>query len=268
MKEHLHLHIIASGSKGNAAIVQGPEGSLLVDMGISRKKLLELASYIQADVTDIKAILLTHEHGDHTKGLKVFAKQTGCKIYATQKTATSRTSLQGMEFVTIGNADRFDLAGIGISTFSTSHDVQDPIGFRFELDGDAIGYCTDTGYLTDPARELLSDTRILAIEANHDQSMLASGPYPRYLKERIASERGHLSNSQTAQYLPELISDRTQHIIAMHLSEENNRPSLCVQTLAESIGALPSNSCKTQAKTCDEKITIWAAGQEKPLSIQ
>ena len=144
------------------------------------------------------------------------------------------------------------------------------MGFRFSYQDDSIGYITDTGIITEGAKATLPDARILAIESNHDVPMLRCGSYPRFLQDRIISSTGHLSNQQAADALPALVGFHTQHVIAMHISQENNRPSLAVRAFAESLGATLDNelgSSATLARAAGETIHIRAAGQNRPISI-
>lgn len=263
----LHLHILASGSKGNAALVEGPEGTVLIDCGLSRRELLNRIRSLQLDLDNLKAVFLTHEHSDHASGIPVLMKHVHVPLFATAGTMAARKSLANMPFETIVHDDEVDIAGLHIQIFPTSHDVADPIGFRFDTKTDSIGYCTDTGVLTQQAQNCLYSTRILALEANHDQNMLKHGPYPSFLKERVAGSSGHLSNKQAADALSTLIDGRTQTVVAMHLSQENNRPGLAVQTLAEPVHAEPDDKLFHKAHTSDGKLSILTAGQDRPLSI-
>lgn len=271
MTPQLHLHVLASGSKGNATVIEGPAGSVLVDCGLSRRELYRRADAESVDLARVAALLLTHEHIDHTKGIEVFSKYFDGALVSTAGTVGARRSLVGLPWTLVDDDDAFEVAGMVVHAFPTSHDVADPMGFRFSAvdeDGeevDAIGYCTDTGYLTDEASYDLRGCRILAIEANHDVAMLCDGDYPAYLKARIASDRGHLSNAQTAEALPDLVTDETETIVAMHLSENNNRPSVCVRTLAAAVGAEPVGI--TEARTPDGRLTVCCASQDVPLSV-
>ncbi len=267
MYPQIHLHVLASGSKGNAALVEGPEGFVLVDCGISHKALRERSRELGLDLGRLRAVLVTHEHGDHTRGLPVLAKRFDGPMYATAGTVGARKDLVGLPFSLVGHSCELELAGMRVRAFPTSHDVADPMCFRFETDDDVLGYCTDTGVLTPEAAELLFGARVLALESNHDPRMLATGPYPAYLKERVGGERGHLSNEQAAEALRDLVDEDTETVVAMHLSQENNRPSVCIRTLAEAVGAQGVDGAWAEARTPDGLLSICAAAQDWPMTI-
>ena len=267
MTPEIHLHVLASGSKGNTAVIEGPEGSVLVDCGISRRALLSRAAELGLDMGDVRAVLLTHEHSDHVGGLTVFCNHFDGELVATAGTAAARPYLSALPFTIVGHADSFELAGMRVRAFPTSHDVADPVGFRFSTDDDALGFCTDTGELGSEALAALAGVRILALESNHDERMLATGPYPGYLKARVAGRTGHLSNAQAADALPSLVGDDTETVVAMHLSQENNRPSVCVRSLAAALGAEAANDAFTEARTPDGRLTICCAAQDWPLTV-
>ena len=278
MTPHMHLHILASGSKGNAAVVEGPTGSVLVDCGLSRKRLYERAREAGCDLSRVEAILVTHEHSDHTTGLPVVCRRFMGPVYATAGTASGRRNLADVPFTLIDSGDTVEVGGMVIRAFSTSHDVNDPTCFRFEVRGqagepdedellDALAWATDTGFLTDDALDALYGCRIIGIEANHDARLLATGPYPAYLKARVASERGHLSNEQAAQAIPALVTHNTEVVVAMHLSEENNRPSLAVRALAQALGAEAADTTFTEARTPDGLLSVCAASQYVPITL-
>ena len=267
MTPQIHLHVLASGSKGNAAVVEGPAGSVLVDCGISRRALMQRAAELGIDMGRVAAVLLTHDHSDHVAGLSVFCNHFDGELLATAGTAGARKYLAELPFTLVGHSDAFEVAGMRVQAFPTFHDVPDPMGFRFETDDDALGFCTDTGHLGTEALAALHGTRILALESNHDERMLAGGPYPGYLKARVAGPSGHLSNAQAAEALPQLVTDDTETVVAMHLSHENNRPSVCVRTLAEAVGAVAANDAFTEARTPDGHLTVCAAAQDWPMTV-
>lgn len=269
MTPQIHLHVLASGSKGNASIVEGPEGSVLVDCGISRRALLGRAEELGVDVSRVVAVVLTHEHSDHVGGLSVFCNRFDGPLFATAGTVAARRYLTELPFTLVGHEDELELAGMRVRTFPTSHDVADPIGLRFSTADDALGFCTDTGELGKEALDALAGTRILALESNHDERMLATGDYPAYLKARVGGATGHLSNAQAAEALGRLVGPDTETVVAMHLSQENNRPSLCVRTLAEAVGAEvgAGEDGRPEARTPDGRLTICCSAQDWPLSV-
>ena len=267
MTPQIHLHVLASGSKGNAAVVEGPEGSVLIDCGISRKALMERAAALGLDLGRVTAVLLTHEHADHVSGLTVFCNHFDGELIATAGTVGGRKYLAELPFTIVGHSDAFEVAGMRVQAFPTFHDVNDPMGFRFSTADDALGFCTDTGTLGPEALEALAGVRILALESNHDEKMLATGPYPAYLKTRVGGSHGHLSNAQAAEALTQLVGPDTETVVAMHLSHENNRPSVAVRTLAEAVGAEPVDGSLTEARTPDGHLTLCCASQVTPLTV-
>ena len=269
MTPQIHLHVLASGSKGNASIVEGPGGSVLVDCGISRRALLGRAEELGVDVSRVVAVILTHEHSDHVGGLSVFCNRFDGPLFATAGTVAARRYLTELPFTLVGHEDELELAGMRVQTFPVSHDVADPIGLRFSTADDALGFCTDTGELGEKALEALADARILALESNHDERMLATGDYPAYLKARVGGTTGHLSNEQAAEALERIVGPDTETVVAMHLSQENNRPSLCVRTLAEAVGAeaATGEDGRPEARTPDGRLTICCSAQDWPLSV-
>lgn len=273
MTPQLHLHILASGSKGNAAVVEGPAGSVLVDCGISRRELLRRGGTLGVDVEAVDAVIVTHEHSDHVSGLPAFCNNYGGPVFSTAGTASARKSIAGTPFELVGHDDVLELAGMTLRLFPTSHDVADPFGIRFEASGtdgepaDAVGWCTDTGVLTAEALGLLRDARILGIESNHDSDMLKNGPYPYFLRQRVGGERGHLSNDQCADALPLLVGEDTETVVALHLSQKNNRPSVCMRTLAAAMGATVDAGRPNEARTPDGLLSLCCASQTEPLTI-
>lgn len=243
MEHHLKLHVLASGSRGNASIVEDARTGrgVLVDCGICKRDALTRCDETGFDVANLEAILVTHEHTDHTKGLGVLlrglAKQ-GVRppVYvngAVRAASSELAKLEGaFDLRELAAGDALSLAGMQVHPFATSHDAAFSCGFRFEADGDALGFMTDTGVVTGAAHEALRGVRLLALEANHDPRMLVDGPYPYPVKRRIAGDEGHLSNGQAADELRTLLSDDLEQVVAMHVSQNNNDYRLPVDALA------------------------------------
>lgn len=266
MTPQIHLYVLASGSKGNAYVVQGPKGSVLVDCGISRRELGRRADAVGAPLQDVRAVVVTHEHSDHVAGLSVYCNHFDGDLYATAGTVAARRYLADLPFSLVTHDDELEVCGMRLRTFATSHDVADPIGLRFSTAEDALGICTDTGVLLPGAMEALAECRVLALESNHDKRMLAEGPYPAYLKVRVGGDHGHLSNDQAAQALTQLVGPQTETVVAMHISENNNRPAIAVRALAAAVGAQPSED-GLEARTPDGRLTVCAASQREPLVV-
>ena len=283
--ERLHLHILGSGSKGNCALIEGPQGLIMIDNGFSRREAVGRMHQLGLSEHNVRALIITHEHSDHVKGVGVWTRGFSTPIFATRGTMAARASLKGIDAEELNPGDELVIAGIRVQTFSTSHDVINPCGMVFSLDSvgirsagivpgntavDSIGFVTDTGVLGQDAISLLHGSRILALESNHDVSMLRCGPYPRQLQDRILSDYGHLSNEQAADVVTKLINENTQSLVALHISQENNRPSLAVRALAHAVGAQLDNelgSSATLERERGECLHVLAAGQNRPLSM-
>ena len=265
----LKLHVLASGSKGNCSIVEGPQGCIMIDDGIPRSAVLDRLSQVHVQPTDIKAIVLTHEHNDHVQGLKVWTNKFDIPLFAPAGIPTERKALSQLEINTFEVGSELSLCGMSIQTFSTSHDVVNPCGYRFNYHDDAIAYVTDTGFLTPHACKVLQGARILALETNHDVCMLQENQdYPRVLKERIAGNFGHLSNKDAATYAKTLVTKDTEELIGMHLSQHNNRPSLAIKELCVALDATlnPVDSACNFTGSKDG-LHICVASQTRPISL-
>ena len=268
---HLHLHILGSGSKGNCALVEAPRGLVMIDDGFSRREVLKRMDTLGLHAEDVAALILTHEHSDHVSGLSVWCNRWEGPLFASTGTPETRKYLAALPFEEFEPGDSIEVAGARIDTFSNTHDVVNPVGFRFSTDEDAIGFATDTGALSEHAMELLTDVRILALESNHDVAMLRAGSYPRYLQDRILSDHGHLSNDQAAAAAHQLVTDRTEYLVAMHISQENNTPTTAVKSLATALDAIPDNdicSSATLDRPNGNPLKIQPASQYNPITIE
>ncbi len=250
------IAFLASGSHGNAALVHDGECGILVDCGLSaRETRRRIDAAGLADVR-IDGLLVTHEHSDHIAGVRVLSRSLGIPVYATPATA-ARLDAQLADVpdvCTVRPGETFTLATFSVMAFRTSHDAADPVGYVFrDGTGRRIGIMTDTGVLTEEIVEAIAGCDVLGIEANHDHGMLENGPYPSFLKRRILSDRGHLSNRSAGLALERLASDRLHTIIGLHLSEQNNLPRLA----RASLGA----ATRSLGLTCD----VHVASQGTPL---
>jgi phosphoribosyl 1,2-cyclic phosphodiesterase len=232
--------VLASGSSGNCVYVEGKSGAVFIDAGRTGKEILGtkkepgIAAQAGCAVDSIQAVLVTHEHGDHIKGLGKICSNLGVTAYGTRGTlgALSNKYAEGKlpPCKSIATGDPFEVAGFTIEAFATFHDTREPCGFLLS-DGDVkLGYCTDTGYVSSTMQTILNKADMLVMESNHCTDMLKAGKYPQFLKNRIASDRGHLSNKSSASAIS-TFSD-IHSIILAHISKENNEPMLALKTAA------------------------------------
>lgn len=222
-----------SSSSGNCIYIGSGNTNILIDCGVSAKKVSSALESIGLGKKDISAIFITHEHSDHICGLHAFAAKSNIPIYTS---AVTFNALKEMDSVCKDIKlniieDYVDINGMIIKRFATVHDCDGSSGYRIDLkDGHSFAVCTDTGIITPEIKENLFGCQLVMIESNHDVNMLQNGPYPPQLKMRIISDKGHLSNGTCAKLLPELIKKGTTRIILGHLSKNNNLPSIAATT--------------------------------------
>lgn len=222
-----------SGSSGNCIYISNKETKILIDAGVTAKRIDEGLSAIGEDGDSISAIFVTHEHTDHIRGIRVFAERHNIPVFA--KNDVFELLSQSGNITSKMSADilydNMELDGIEIIPFANSHDSISCTGYRFNLpNGKSIGICTDTGYVTESAREALLGCDMVYLESNHEVRMLQNGSYPYPLKQRILSDFGHLSNQASAEFAKDLVKGGTTRIILAHLSRENNLPDIARQT--------------------------------------
>lgn len=239
--EGLSVSILASGSSGNVTYIESKEKKILVDCGLSGKKVTELLGQIDRHPKDLDAILVTHEHRDHIHGVGVLARKYGLDVYANQKTWQSMAPLIGTlktEQKYIFDMDHsLTLGDMDILSYGVSHDAIDPQFYMFQKNNKRFVMLTDTGYVSDRMRGQIADADVYLFESNHDVSMLRMGRYPWHLKQRILGDKGHLSNDDGALALSEIIGDRTKKVFLGHLSKENNMKEIARSTVQEILEA-------------------------------
>ena len=234
MAKDLQVVMLASGSKGNAALISTDSQRFLVDLGISCRELVKRMQQVGACPEELGGVFITHEHVDHVKGVVTFAKKYQVPLYASQGTWRAVFS----KYPELNRANcrltgpRMLVGDVQINSFAISHDAAQPQGYSFYWrSGDAkCSYVTDTGFVTDIVREAVVGSDVLILEANHDVQMLKNGSYPYELKQRILGTRGHLSNATAGQFLVGL-ERLPKHIFLAHLSEQNNLPRLALDTV-------------------------------------
>lgn len=237
--DDLQISVLASGSSGNAIYVESPKTRLLVDSGLSGKKIAGLMSEINRDPKDLDGILVTHEHTDHIQGVGVMSRRYDLDIYANDKTWQAMGNKIGKiktEHKFLFDNDKLKTIGdIDILSFGVSHDAIDPQFYAFQKNNKQFVILTDTGYVSDRMRDALKNANAYLIESNHDVSMLRMGSYPWSLKQRILSDKGHLSNDDGALALVDLLGDKTKRIYLGHLSKENNMKEIARDTFKETL---------------------------------
>ena len=234
--------MVSSGSKGNCTLVWDRDDSIIVDFGISVKRLRNRIRET-GRTHDRFSVLVSHEHSDHSSGLQSLAKSLDVDIYARKATS------EGLPVRCYELKDSIIIGNFRISAIGVSHDAADPVAFIIENGSVKIGVVSDLGTYDQRLSDALEGSEILAVEANHDEQMLMAGSYPAFLKSRIAGKFGHLSNLQSAQLLGEVASPNSS-IILTHLSQENNRPDLAMETVRKHLSSwnihYRSISCASQ----------------------
>ncbi|MGX7092033.1 MBL fold metallo-hydrolase [Hutsoniella sourekii] len=231
----IYYSVLASGSSGNATYIETDQVRLLVDAGLSGKKIEELLAQIGRSGKDLDAILVTHEHKDHIHGVGVLSRRYNLPVYANTKTWSqldgmlgkiaedNRQIIEPETLMTLGDLD--------IQTYQVSHDAIDPQFYAFQKGKKQFVMLTDTGYVSNRLRGLLSNATAYLIESNHEVEMLRYGPYPWSLKQRILSDKGHLSNEDGALVMTDLIGNQTQEIYLGHLSRDNNTKEIAMRSM-------------------------------------
>ena len=219
---------LVSGSSGNSSLISDGKTTLLIDCGISGIKLTERLNEAGFAPSDISGLLITHEHSDHTCGVGVIARRFGIPLYATEKTfaAMNPGKINPELFNNICAGKTFSIGDIDIHPFSIPHDAADPVGYSFYADNGKYTLATDMGFMPDTLFDELKGSRQIILESNHDIEMLRFGTYPYYLKQRILSENGHMSNELSAKVSVRLADCGTESIMLAHLSRENNTPEI------------------------------------------
>jgi len=225
----LRISILGSGSKGNAALVSTDRVRVLVDAGFSFRSLTQRLAAIGESADDLDAILVSHEHSDHIKGLRTLLKKQKrpTPVYLTARTAGELEWGEPNTAVEMFEAGaQLTIGDLEVDTFTTPHDAIDPVGFCFKAGGYKIAHVTDLGYLTESIKHRIHGADMLILESNHDLDMLKVGPYPWFVKQRVMSRVGHLSNEAVSEYVTSGFDPATRILVLAHLSGNNNHPEV------------------------------------------
>lgn len=235
----LNFCSLYSGSSGNCLFVETQSTKILVDCGTSGKKVCEGLSAIGKDITDIDAILVTHEHSDHIQSLGLISKKYGIPVYANFETwqamQTQAQKINTSNQKTFENDNDFEVGNLLIHPFSTPHDAANPCGFNIYSGKKKLSIATDLGHMDNIILENLKGSSFILLESNYDPEILRISKYPYILKQRIAGPNGHLSNSTAGKTIGRLIPNDLQAVMLGHLSKENNFPELAYQTVVEEL---------------------------------
>jgi phosphoribosyl 1,2-cyclic phosphodiesterase len=240
------VSILASGSSGNATLLETESTTLLVDAGIGKKEILRRFEALGRQCPErVHGLLITHEHSDHSSGMAQMARLWHCPAYLTRPTHREIlrmypegpiAKMERIEYICAG--ERFRVGDIEINPFTIPHDAADPVGYAFYAGQVKIAIVTDLGYLPELVKHHLREADFLILESNHDLEMLKVGPYPWHIKQRVMSRTGHLSNTIVSQFLAdaEVFDGRARHLVLAHVSEENNTPDLARISAEEALG--------------------------------
>jgi len=248
----VRISILASGSNGNSTLLETGSTTLLIDAGVGKKELARrFAALGRALPERVDAILVTHEHSDHSHAAAQLARHWHCPAYFTEPTHREivkmyaddpespgkKASFERPAYVSAG--ERFEIGDVEINAFRIPHDAADPVGFAFRAGGAKIAITTDLGYLPEHVKQHLREADFLMLESNHDLEMLKVGPYPWHIKQRVMSRTGHLSNNGVSEFLAdsEVFDARPRHIVLAHLSEQNNHPEIARLSAEQALAA-------------------------------
>ncbi len=228
-----------SGSSGNCLFISSGSTRILIDAGLSCKKITEALNSIGESPQDIDALLITHEHSDHIRGVGTFSKRFGVPVYANYSTWAAMEAyvenVSAENRVSFVTGEKFGVGDIEIEAFNIPHDAVEPVGYNFYINGRKITTATDIGHVNKNLLSSIENSELILLESNHDVELLKVGPYPWHLKRRILSDVGHLSNEMAGKVVAYLASKGTKRFLLGHLSRENNFPELAYQTVCNAL---------------------------------
>ena len=247
----MRVCLLASGSKGNAILIDAGSCRILVDAGLSASEVLARLQSAGYDESQLNAVIVSHEHTDHVRGVGALCRKLGIPLLASYPTCRElNVSLRKVNVIEFESGYPFAFRDVMVDPFPVTHDASDPVGFIIECRDGKIGIATDFGIATRLVVDKLKGSKILVLESNHDENMLLNGPYPWHLKQRIRSRHGHLSNTESAQLLDELIHPELAGLFLAHLSEVNNHPEIAYSTAAVLLQT--QNICSPRLVVCQQ----------------
>ena len=257
----LGITVLGSGSAGNATLIQTGKEAILIDAGFSARELRRRLDMAGVDHRLIRGIILSHEHSDHVRGVRVCASQLGIPIFSNRETATAlryREKRDLGELSIFGVGSPFQVGEFAVEPFSIPHDANDPVGFVVRCAGRKVGVATDLGHASHLVCYQLRECDLLIVESNHDVRMLSSSSRPWSLKQRILGRHGHLSNQASMELLKRVIHARTRHLVLAHASQECNRYELVEAQVAQCLSELERQDIASAVARQDRPLpTIW-----------
>jgi phosphoribosyl 1,2-cyclic phosphodiesterase len=250
--------VLGSGSKGNCTLVATEKTRLLIDAGLSCRETYARLAAIGEPADGLDAVVISHEHSDHISGLRTLALDGRLPIYISRPTRAAVSWDRKLErFEHFAASEKFTIGDIEVTPFPVPHDAVDPVAFRFDTQGIRISLVTDLGYVSEVVKQRVKGSHCLVFESNHDLEMLKIGPYPWYVKQRVMSRHGHLSNNATAAFLAEDFDGTAQVLVLAHLSETNNHPE---------IARLSAEQALAQ-RSRGENTKVQLANQARPTEV-
>ena len=267
---HLELCVLGSGSSGNAIYVASEQTRLLVDAGLSAKQIALRLQEIGVEPESLSGICISHEHGDHVNGLRVFQKRHAVPIYSNAGTLPgirrmSKSAELHIKLFETGSP--FSIGDISVEPFSVLHDAGEPVGFRFRSEATTVGVVTDLGMATALVREKLRDCHALVVESNHDEDLLMEAPRPWPLKQRIRSRQGHLSNTAAAELIAACATDKLEHVFLSHLSSDCNTPQVALDTVASQLRLDGLGHISLEVTHPDRISSCWRHRARNPIAL-
>jgi phosphoribosyl 1,2-cyclic phosphodiesterase len=240
------LASLGSGSRGNGSIVAMGDVVLLVDCGFPVKETIRRLARLGLTPADLTAVLVTHEHGDHSRGVQPLCKRFGLPVFLSHGTRAALSKWRDVDVRPFNSHDELTIGSVGVCPVPVPHDAREPTQFVFESAGNRVGVLTDIGHITSHVVERYRGCRALLVESNHDPEMLRTGPYPGPLKRRIAGPLGHLANAQAAAFLEAVAHDDLGQVVVGHISEQNNSSEHLHVAFARVRSKLPAITFATQ----------------------
>jgi len=251
----MKVSLLASGSKGNSLLVDSGQTRVLIDAGLSARELRKRLALLDVEAESLDALLITHEHTDHVRGLGPLVRQLELPVYLQTRLAGKLSDVGKVEAVREFEAGAsFSIGELEIRAFPVTHDALAPVGFTLEGAAGKVGVATDLGVATRLVADCLSGCRSLVVETNHDEELLRDGPYPWSVKQRVRSNRGHLSNEAGAELLETLLWPGLESVFLGHLSETNNRVELALAAV---------NDVMANQNVCQPEITVGRQSEPK-----